>query len=543
MRRKGLSPFKAGMIALVVVVVGCYLGFTKTIPFQQHFEIKAAFRSSNNIKKNSPVRVAGVEIGRVSKVEPTSAGADSAVVTLRIKDNGRPIHVDATAKIRPRIFLEGNFFVDLTAGSPGAAELGDGDTIPATQTATPVQFDEVLKALKAPTRQAAQKTIGELANAYKAGFAKSFNDTLDDQAPAFRYTSIVLDSLLGREPHDLSNVVRDLGKTSAALDRSPPRLKSLLTNFNRTAAALASERDNLEATVQELPRTMEAAGPALDELNNAFPSVRRFATAALPGVRSSGPAVAALRPFIAQARGLVGRNELRGLTSALRAATPGLVGLSTRSVPFLGQNRLLSSCLNSVVLPWSEDTVPDTAFPASGPAYQEAAKFLPGLGGESRSYDANGPWMKVLGSGGAETVQLGNGVFGFPISNLSGVNPPKPAGRPPLEPDVPCETQEKPNLQSIAQGPPATTGQSGSGLPVELPPIVRKRYEKAKETAIIETREALRREGIDAKATTKDATRAMVDAQARRAGNMDQLEVLRDGLPLTPSNIRKAGGK
>ena len=42
-----------------------------------------------------------------------------AVVTMEIKDNGPPIHKDATLKIRPRLFLEGNFFVDMTTGTPG----------------------------------------------------------------------------------------------------------------------------------------------------------------------------------------------------------------------------------------------------------------------------------------------------------------------------------------------------------------------------------------------------------------------------------------
>ena len=32
---------------------------------------------------------------------------------MEIDDKGLPIHKDATLKIRPRIFLEGNFFVDL----------------------------------------------------------------------------------------------------------------------------------------------------------------------------------------------------------------------------------------------------------------------------------------------------------------------------------------------------------------------------------------------------------------------------------------------
>ena len=80
MRKRGMSPFPAGLIAIVLVVAGSYLGFTKKIPFRSHFEIKAAFRSSNNLRPNSPVRIAGVEVGKVAKVEPTGrADADRAV--------------------------------------------------------------------------------------------------------------------------------------------------------------------------------------------------------------------------------------------------------------------------------------------------------------------------------------------------------------------------------------------------------------------------------------------------------------------------------
>ena len=52
------------------------------------------------------------------------------------------------SKIRSRIFLEGNFFVDLTPGTPSADKVGDGDTIPVTQTSTPVQLDQLLTALQ-----------------------------------------------------------------------------------------------------------------------------------------------------------------------------------------------------------------------------------------------------------------------------------------------------------------------------------------------------------------------------------------------------------
>ena len=530
-----MTAFRAGVLAIIVVIIGSYLGFTKKIPFRSHFEIRAAFASSNNLRPNSPVRIAGIEVGKVTKVEPTSKGADSAVVTMQIDDVGRPIHTDATAKIRPRIFLEGNFFVDLTAGSATAPVMGDGDLIPATQTSTPVQLDQVLSALDFDTRQSTQKTLGELASAMRAGLAKNFDKSLPDQAPAFKFSSIVAEALLGREPHDLSNVIRDFGTTASALDRSPPRLRSLLTNFNIFARSLAVENDNLSAAVHELPNTLRAAGPALDALNASFPSVRRLAVDALPGVRSSGPAIAALRPLVAQLDGLVGADELRGLSHDLRAATPGLVRLSTRSVPLWNQLRPLASCLNNVVLPWSRQTVPDAAFPETGPVYQSAVKWLPGLAGESRSFDANGQWFKVLGSGGVETVQLGNGILGLPLFPVEGVNPPKPAARPPLRPDVPCETQQVANLETTPGAPPQATRINTSS------PTYQARYAKARQTAIDWLRSQLAAEGSKLKVGDVDATLDQIRQLAAKAGNLAQFDLARTGKLLNSINLRKAG--
>ena len=71
---------------------------------------------------------------------------------MEIEPSGLPIHSDATLKIRPRIFLEGNWFVDLQPGSPSAKTVSSGYTIPITQTSDPVQLDQVLDALNTDTR-------------------------------------------------------------------------------------------------------------------------------------------------------------------------------------------------------------------------------------------------------------------------------------------------------------------------------------------------------------------------------------------------------
>ncbi len=149
--RAAIRNATVGLIALAAGVVLVYFGWTKELPLRSHYDVKAAFATSNNLRPGSPVRIAGVEVGKVTTVE--RAGREGAVVTMRIDDEGRPVHSDATAKIRDEIVLEGNFFVDLTAGSPSAPELEDGATLPVQQTATPVQLDEVLTALQSDARE------------------------------------------------------------------------------------------------------------------------------------------------------------------------------------------------------------------------------------------------------------------------------------------------------------------------------------------------------------------------------------------------------
>ena len=45
-RKPGLSLVTTGVIALTVLVVVTYLGFTKAIPFRSHWEVTAVFKSA-----------------------------------------------------------------------------------------------------------------------------------------------------------------------------------------------------------------------------------------------------------------------------------------------------------------------------------------------------------------------------------------------------------------------------------------------------------------------------------------------------------------
>ena len=91
-----LAPFQAGLIALVVILIGDLPRFTKDIPFTKPYELKATFENAPPIQKNQAVRIAGVDVGKVSKVEPVGGDSPAVVVTMKLKDDALPIHKDAT---------------------------------------------------------------------------------------------------------------------------------------------------------------------------------------------------------------------------------------------------------------------------------------------------------------------------------------------------------------------------------------------------------------------------------------------------------------
>jgi virulence factor Mce-like protein len=509
-RTRGPSAFAVGIAVIVFAIVVTYLGFTKDVPFLNNpYEIKAAFRDTSGINAGSPVRIAGVQVGEVSSVEQTSRGARSATLTLAIRDNGLPIYHDATAKIRPRIFLEGNFFVDLAPGTARAGELDKGATLGVDHTASPVQFDQVLSALKSDTRNDLREVFREVGKAQDAGGARAFSDSLRYQPGAYRFTAIVSEALLGKRPGDLGDFVRDAGATAEAIN-APRRLGALVADFNTTAAALAAREDALTSAVGELPRTLRAAPPAFDALNDAFPDLRSFARDARPGIRSLGPTVDATLPLIRQLRGLVQESELGALARNLRSATPPLAQIAKTGVSVLGRLRELASCATNVIVPFGDDQIQDKAFPTHGPVYQDFAKFLPGLAGESRSFDSNGQYFKVQGAGGAETLNLGNGLFGTVADPIVGNNPGPIRERPPLKPDVPCETQEPPDLRSIPKGPPPSVNTNNAAS--------RTRESKAQSSAVAVLRRELKAKGSDIKVLDRPITLDEIRGIASRNG-------------------------
>ena len=454
-----MSAFKAGVLAIVVIGLAAYFGFTKANPFADPFELKAVVRDAQNLQTRAPVRIAGVEVGRVTKVEPAGDGEAASEVTMELRDDALPIHEDATLQIRSRILLEGNFFVDLKPGSPSTDHLDSGDAIPITRTTNSVTLPDILAVLKSDVRADLQTLLREFGTeGLSKGGAVALNQAIPSFEPAYKFSALTNDALLGVQPEqDVQRLMRGQKRVFEALSADRFALRDLVSDLNATARAIATEDGALAAAVPALRDTLRAGQPALDELNAALPTLRVFAMEALPGVRSSVAALDAAIPWIGQARRLVQEDELKGLAADLRQAVPPLARLNRRLVPFLEQTRAVSSCTNRVLVPFIESEIPSIEEGNSGHrVLEQVQRSFVGLAGESRNHDANTPVFHIQGVNPLKLT----------VGRIEPAAPPDPTLPPPHRPDVPCETQQPPNLQApggSALDPRLTQVSTGTG--------------------------------------------------------------------------------
>jgi phospholipid/cholesterol/gamma-HCH transport system substrate-binding protein len=472
-QRGRFTAYQVGLIAIVLLVIAVFLAFTKDIPFTTPFQVSAVFENAPPIQKNTAVRIAGVEVGKVSDVQAVGGDSPAVKVTIKLQDDALPLHEDAVIKARPRIFFEGNLFLDVSPGTPGAETVEDGHTFPVSQTSAPVQIDQVLGTLTSDTREDLQKLLkgyGEAVNgAPQEGededqdpstegqtAGQSLNDSLEFSADALRGTAIVNDALLGAELHDLSKLIGGQQKVMAALSSNESQLKSLITNFNVTMGALAAEQDNLRETVRLLPRVLEAARPALDNLNAAFPSTRAWALEMVPGVRETPATIDAAFPWIDQTRALLSKAELRGLVDDLSPAVDDFAQFTNGQLDLLPEIDLFNRCQYEVVLPTGEQVIEDGNLSTGIESYKEFWQAMVGLAGESANFTGNGNYVRFQAGGGGFPINTGPvGRSGQFFANATaaplGTRPAR-SPKPPYRPRFACHRNDPADLNAARIG-------------------------------------------------------------------------------------------
>jgi virulence factor Mce-like protein len=376
-RRRKLVPLPLlGLVGIATVLVAAVVAYEGPSTFEGNgFQLNAIFTSDAQLSLHSPVRIAGVPVGSVACEHPLGGHSNAVVVTMSIGSNGLPVHTDATVQIRPRLLLEGNFYIELHPGTPRARTLHSGQTLPVSQTSGPVQIDRVLSSLNVNTRSDLRRLLQGFGSALggdgPSGNApedrrtvgktagQALHDGLRNAAPALRDLALTTTAVQGSRPHDLSELIAGSNRVFGALASQQSHLASLIANFNTTMAALAAEQHSLGQTVGQLPGFLQRAGATDQRVAAAIPPTRTFAHAIVPGLSELPPTISAGSPWIEQAKLLFARDDLGGLAASLTPAVRDTAQAVSAGRPLLSALDLLDQCLVRNALPTADQTIAD----------------------------------------------------------------------------------------------------------------------------------------------------------------------------------------
>jgi phospholipid/cholesterol/gamma-HCH transport system substrate-binding protein len=246
-------------ISLVVTLaVASFLVGTKLWKAVEKNTYTAYFVEANGLFIGDEIRILGVAVGVVDKIEPQPT---SSKVTFSV-DKQYAIPADARAAILSPSLVTSRA-IQLVPAYSGGPKLSPGASIPLNRTAVPVEWDDFRKQLEKltdalqPTTPGGVNSVGE--------FVNSAADNLRGEGGTARDTVIKLSqaiSALGDHADDIFSTVRNLQLLVSALYSS----SDLLASFNQ----------NLASVTTVLSNTPNEVANAVKSLDEALADVRSF---------------------------------------------------------------------------------------------------------------------------------------------------------------------------------------------------------------------------------------------------------------------------
>jgi phospholipid/cholesterol/gamma-HCH transport system substrate-binding protein len=339
------APSLSRILMMVVFALSCFglllflwLSFGGPIPLKpKGYRVQVAFPEATTLAQEADVRVAGVSVGKVRRLE-LDGGRNRTLATIELDREFAPLRVDARAILRQKTLL-GETYVELT---PGRSErtLPEGARLPDAQVADSVRLDEIFDSLDPATRAAFRTWQQDLAKGIR-GRGRDFNDALGT-LPGFAADGSDVLQVLDSQEAALQRLVKNTGVTFAALTENEQQLQTLITSSKRVFDATASRNDALAESIRILPTF-------LDESTATLARLQSFSADTRPLVQDLRPVARDLKPTLADVRALAPDLERyfrdldplidvskQGLPAA-REVLEGAEPLLARLHPFLGQ--------------------------------------------------------------------------------------------------------------------------------------------------------------------------------------------------------------
>jgi phospholipid/cholesterol/gamma-HCH transport system substrate-binding protein len=306
----------AGM-AIVGLAVAVYILGQQSLRFPlvqdkpKQIEVELANAQAVQPGQGQTVRVAGVEVGRISDVQLEDG---VAVVTLDVeKEYDNLIRRDATVLLRPKTALK-DMFLEV---SPGTGKpVPEGGRISVANSLPDIDPDEIYSALDADTRPYLRLLV--------SGAGKGLRNRGDDLREVFRRFEPIhrdLARVTRASAHRrvaLKELIHDYGLLMTELGKHPQDLRRLVTASGSVFDALANQDQEISAAVGQLPASLRASERALGKVREFAPVLRSSLESLRKPIRKLDETNQAVIPFLRQTEPVI-RTQIRPF---VRAAQP-----------------------------------------------------------------------------------------------------------------------------------------------------------------------------------------------------------------------------
>jgi phospholipid/cholesterol/gamma-HCH transport system substrate-binding protein len=330
------APTLGNMLVIGLFCLSCFglllflwESFGGPVPLKpKGYQMTVAFPQGLALAEQSDVRISGVEVGHVVRLQHGSDGRTHA--TLEIAHRYAPIRSDMHAILRQKTLL-GETYVQLIPQSRTAPPLPDGSQLPNSQVEPSVTLDGILAAFDPKTRAAWkiwQQALAEGIN----GRGEQINASLSTLQPFAEHANTLV-GILASQEGAVRAVIHNTGVVFDALASRDHQLEGLIVNGEHTFHAAAEASAAWAQTWRELPPFEHNSTVALKEID-------RFATNATPFLKEFQPAERALAPLLAAAEPFAPPfnnflTSLGPLTSAARVGLPDTKKFLDLTVPLL----------------------------------------------------------------------------------------------------------------------------------------------------------------------------------------------------------------
>jgi phospholipid/cholesterol/gamma-HCH transport system substrate-binding protein len=274
------------------------------------YTVKIPFSEAAQLANQSDVRISGVSVGKVQKIELSPDGKH-ALATLQLDDIYGPIPANTKAILRQKTLL-GETYVELTPGSPTGPKLHDGGTLPNGQVSQAVQLDEIFRTFNPKTRLAFQQWMQNVAPAL-TGRRQDLSNAFAELEPTFTDADRVL-RVLDTQRLAVNQLLRNGGTVFQALSERQGQLRGLIQNSDRVFTTTARRNRELQETFITLPTFLDQSRATLTRL-------QRFAANTDPLVRQLRPSARDLTPVVRDLGSF--SHELNGFFIGLRPVVAG----------------------------------------------------------------------------------------------------------------------------------------------------------------------------------------------------------------------------